>query len=100
MPFIPTGAILTPQNNNPDKNTDNNIDCSNPDFNPDSNNPNPNNPDFNPDSNNPDPTIPTLILTPTILTSCVNGRYYHEMTKVSMTKNMTKKHLMTRSPYD
>ncbi len=49
-----TGAIPTPKNNNPDKNTDNNIDCNNPYFNPDSNNPDPNNPDFNPDSNNPD----------------------------------------------
>ncbi len=28
------------------------------------------------------------------------NRYYHEMTKVSMTKNVTKKHLMTKSPYD
>ncbi len=46
---MPTGAIPTPKNNNPDKNTDNNIDCNNPYFNPDSNNP-----DFNPDSNNPD----------------------------------------------
>jgi hypothetical protein len=56
--FIPTGAIPTPKNNNPDKNTDNNIDCNNPNFNPDSNNPDPNNPDFNPDSNNPDPNNP------------------------------------------
>jgi hypothetical protein len=27
-------------------------------------------------------------------------RYYHEMTNVFMTKVMTKKHLMTKSPYD
>ncbi len=53
-----TGAIPTPKNNNPDKNTDNNIDCNNPDFNPDPNNPDPNNPDFNPDSNNHDPNNP------------------------------------------
>jgi hypothetical protein len=46
---MPTGAIPTPKNNNPDKNTDNNIDCNNPYFNHNSNNP-----DFNPDSNNPD----------------------------------------------
>jgi hypothetical protein len=51
---MPTGAIPTPKNNNPDKNTDNNVNDSNPDFNPDSNNPDDSNPDFNPDSNNPD----------------------------------------------
>jgi hypothetical protein len=50
---MPTGAIPTPKNNNPDKNTDNNINCNNPYFNPD-----PNNPDFNPDSNNPDDSNP------------------------------------------
>ncbi len=34
------------------------------------------------------------------LTGEANGWYYHRMTKFVMTKNMTKKHLMTKSPYD
>ncbi len=57
-PFIPTGEVLTLKNNNPYKNTDNNIDNSNTDFNTDSNNPDPNNLNFNPDSNNPNPNNP------------------------------------------
>jgi hypothetical protein len=51
---MPTGAIPTPKNNNPDKKSANNVDNSNPDFNPDSNNADDNNPYFNADNNNPD----------------------------------------------
>jgi len=46
---MPTGAIPTPKNNNPDKKTANNADSNNPDFNPDWNNTDDSNPDFNPD---------------------------------------------------
>jgi hypothetical protein len=42
---MPTGAIPTPQNNNPDKKNANN---RNPDFDPDSNNIDNSNPDFYP----------------------------------------------------
>ncbi len=47
---MPTGAIPTPKNNNPDKKIANNVDSSNPDFNPDSNNADNNNPYFNADN--------------------------------------------------
>ncbi len=30
----------------------------------------------------------------------IDYKNYHEMTKVSMTKIVTKKHLMTKTPYD
>ncbi len=36
---MPTGAILTSKNNNPDKKSENNTDDNNPYFNADSNNP-------------------------------------------------------------
>ncbi len=52
-PFIPTGAIPTPKNNNTKKSA-NNSNSNNPDFNPDSNNVDDSNADFNTDYNNPD----------------------------------------------
>jgi hypothetical protein len=60
--LMPTGAIRTPKNNNPDKKSEIYPDDSNP--------------DFNATKTIPTTVIPTLIPTPTILTSCVNFGYF------------------------
>ncbi len=56
-PFIPTGAIPTPKNNNTDKKS-----ANNPGFKPNSNNVNDSNANFNTDYNNPGYLCKLLLL--------------------------------------